>query len=126
MEVQSIMNKIILIGSILVLTVSAFGYGSYLDDIPNGSVNSCNTCHLNDDFATDFLNNGNVWDATLAAMDSDDDGYTNGHELRDPNGTWNVGDPDPGDPNDVTNPDDPSDWNAIFTSSFGEVKANFK
>lgn len=120
------MKKTIFIISIFAVVIGAAGYGGYVDDIPNGSENSCTTCHLNDYFSTDFLNNGNTWDATLAAMDSDGDGYTNGQELRDPDGTWNVGDPDPGDPGDVTNPDDPNDWNAIYNSSFGEVKANFK
>ena len=44
----------------------------------------------------DFLDAGNVvWGGELAAIDSDDDGFTNGEELGDPDGTWVVGDPDP-------------------------------
>jgi hypothetical protein len=120
------MKKLIILASILVIAVAAGAYNGWQSKVPNGSVNSCNTCHLNGDFKDDLANNNNTWDATLAAMDSDSDGYTNGQELRDPNGTWSEGNPDPGDPADVTNPDDPNDWNAIFNSSFGEIKANFK
>jgi hypothetical protein len=48
---------------------------------------------------------GNViWNSTLAAIDSDKDGRTNGAELLDPNGTWTIGAADPGNPALVTNP----------------------
>ncbi len=38
------------------------------------------------------------WGPALAALDSDGDGFTNGEELQDPNGTWEVGSAAPGAP----------------------------
>jgi hypothetical protein len=80
---------------------------TYVARIPNGSVYSCDNCHSTP-FKTDFRNQGRQWTAALAQMDSDGDGYTNGEELLDPAGTWRQGDPDPGNPADVTNPGDPA------------------
>jgi hypothetical protein len=107
----------------------AFGYGGYVDMVPNGSVYSCNTCHLNGGFGQDFSDAGVQWTAALAAMDSDGDGYSNGTELLDPGGDWSEGDPDPGDPANVTNPDDPDDFpddTGVAPASFGETKAAFR
>ncbi len=66
-----------------------------------GTVRPCITCHNNADggsgcamppcfnaFGMAFNGNGRVWNETLATMDSDGDGYTNGEELGDPLGTW--------------------------------------
>jgi hypothetical protein len=77
--------------------------------IPNGGVFKCANCHVNPQgggsrnifgqkVESQFLdNNGNVkWGPELAAIDSDNDGFTNGQELGDPNGTWKIGDPAPG------------------------------
>ena len=109
------------------LAGAAWGHGGNVNDIPNGSVNSCDTCHLNDDFGEDFSDAGEQWTVALAAMDSDGDGYSNGTELLDPDGAWSEGDPDPGDPDDVTNPDDPGDHpTAVGQASLGETKANFR
>jgi hypothetical protein len=44
------------------------------------------------------------WGPELAALDSDGDGVPNGVELGDPDGTWQEGDPDPGDPATITDP----------------------
>ncbi|UCE26528.1 MAG: hypothetical protein JSW52_09265 [Candidatus Coatesbacteria bacterium] len=119
--------------TIFVLTLlaanGAFGHGGYVDLVPNGSVNSCNTCHLNFSFGQDFGDGDEQWTAALAAMDSDGDGYSNGVELLDPDGTWSVGDPDPGDPADVTNPDDPDDFpddTGVDPASFGKTKSVFR
>ena len=89
--------------------------------IPNGTVNTCQNCHMSpfggdarNPFGltvqggfldSDFVNV--VWGPELAAIDSDDDGFTNGEELGDPDGTWQAGDDPPGDPADVTLPGDP-------------------
>ncbi len=90
-----------------------------VNQIPNGSVNSCANCHINpsgggtrNDFGAtieaSFLDNtGNViWNSQLAQLDSDGDGYTNGQELGDPFGIWMQGHNPPGSANLVSNPGD--------------------
>ena len=86
--------------------------------VPNGAVNSCNTCHTADltvrnafgqmieqSFLVPAGPTGVVqWGPALAAADADGDGRSNGVELLDPNGTWVAGQPNPGSPNDVTLP----------------------
>jgi hypothetical protein len=89
---------------------SAFALSTYRSRVPNGTMFSCNTCHdlvtgapdLNP-FGNDFLNNGLVWNAAVAGLDSDGDGAKNGTELGDPTGS---GTPTPGA--EVTNPGDPT------------------
>ena len=88
-----------------------------------GTSRPCITCHNNADggsgcvasggaapclnpFGSDFLGNRLFWDATLAGMDSDGDGFTNGQELQDPTGSWVPGDPNPGVESCVTRPGD--------------------
>ena len=85
------------------------------DQVPNGPVNGCLTCHvtpggLRNHFGLtieeSFLDGpgGNVvWGAALAALDSDNDGRSNGAELLDPSGAWRSG-ASPGTPSQVTNP----------------------
>jgi len=89
----------------------AWGYSGWETYIPNGAVYGCNNCHLPDfsaktPFGLDYKNNNKTWSSTLAALDSDADGYTNGEELQDPNGTWVRGQPAPGNPDLVSNPGD--------------------
>lgn len=88
--------------------------------IPNGSKNACANCHVSpagggerNNFGqtveNGFLVNGNVmWDAALAQLDSDGDGFSNGTELQDPSGTWRTGQPAPGVLANVSNPGDPT------------------
>ena len=79
--------------------------------VPGGSAASCNTCHTDGggsplnpfgmEIAANFLTAAGaagdvIWGPELAALDSDGDGASNGAELGDPEGTWVVGDPDPG------------------------------
>ena len=45
-----------------------------------------------------------VWGPSLALLDSDRDGFTNGMELGDPTGAWRVGDPAPGRVLSLSNP----------------------
>lgn len=88
--------------------------------LPNGNVGSCANCHINEggggtrntfgktvesSFLSSPGSSGNVvWGPDLAAIDSDGDGFTNGEELQDPNGTWIQGQPAPGNASLVTNP----------------------
>ena len=86
--------------------------------VPNGSVFSCNSCHLpdpapksaNTQMKLDFLNNvpTKTWTLELANKDSDGDGFSNGEELQDPNGTWAIGQTDPCCFYYVSNPSDPN------------------
>ena len=89
-------------------------------EIPNGFTNTCANCHINpagggprnafgQEVEANFLtvpgSQGHVvWGPDLAGLDSDGDGKTNGEELQDPNGTWEIDDPAPGDQSLVTNP----------------------
>jgi len=91
--------------SVSIQTASAWGEDD--NRIPNGDVYSCWACHYpNNQFYHDYNSQGDNWTTTLAQMDSDGDGFTNGEELLDPDGNWNMGNPDPGNPNNVTNPGD--------------------
>ncbi|MEE3327644.1 MAG: hypothetical protein VX252_09935 [Myxococcota bacterium] len=116
------------LGSILILTFSlvllhgeAGARAFRVAQIPHGNVYGCEACHTSGNsggprnaFGTEIGQNflsapggafgSVVWGAPLAALDSDGDGVNNGTELNDPNGTWQSGNPAPGDPNDVTNP----------------------
>jgi hypothetical protein len=61
---------------------------------------------------------GNVeWGPSLAALDSDGDGVANGQELSDPEGLWSIGQANPGNFTDITNPGDPSSVSAIRVSA---------
>jgi hypothetical protein len=92
------------------MTIPTQARPEYVGEIPNGSIFSCANCHDPDQsvtrFGTDFLASHLLWSEQLALLDSDLDGYANGIELQDPDGTWIKGQPDPGDPSLVTNPSD--------------------
>ena len=116
-------------------SVSASGNTGFPDAVPNGTVNSCLTCHLQstgdegwNDFGKDMLEAGGAnpdanpddqnlgyapagepqpW-SDLCDTDSDGDGYSNGEELADPTCTWQEGDDDP--TGEVTNPGDGDDF----------------
>ncbi|MDI1450760.1 hypothetical protein [Polyangium sp. 6x1] len=81
-----------------------------VNDIPNGSKYGCLNCHgdtkasYNTDFGSDArlhlvgavpVQQQNVDWGPLCPLDSDQDGWTNGQELGDPNCTWTKGDADP-------------------------------
>ncbi|MCX6148641.1 MAG: T9SS type A sorting domain-containing protein [Candidatus Kapabacteria bacterium] len=82
--------------------------------IPNGSKNTCMNCHSSllggkntvIAFGAAFRTNGLTWNATLAKLDSDGDGFTNGQELQDSAGVWKRNTADPGNSKLVTNPSD--------------------
>lgn len=85
--------------------------------IPNGKQFQCIACHTSPggprnnfgkDIGSKYLDmSGNVkWGPELAKLDSDGDGFTNGEELGDPEGTWKIGDPDPVVMSGIYNPGD--------------------
>ena len=102
--------------------VGAHGHASRVDQLPNGDVKRCQTCHTS-------ANNGTLnpfgqqiesaylvppgalgdvqWGEELASLDADGDGRSNGAELNDPAGSWASGDPSPGDRDLVTHPGTP-------------------
>ncbi|XP_071091030.1 temptin-like [Haliotis cracherodii] len=81
----------------------------YQDEIPNGKLvpHPCNkgliwnaVGHTNADlggaqnlnqFGRDFRAEGHAWTQALCQKDSDNDGFTNGQELGDPQCTWRTG-----------------------------------
>lgn len=93
--------------------------------IPNGNENLCLTCHNSSTGGSrnvfgrlveaSYLDapgaDGVVqWGPNLASVDSDEDGVTNGAELGDPQGTWQIGESNP--PGPISNPGDPNSPNS--------------
>lgn len=85
-----------------------------VDMVPHGSAFGCDLCHTSAGGLTDFgfdsftyTTNGNVSWSNLSKEDSDQDGYTNGVELGDPNGTWKAGNAEPS--GSYTDPSDAND-----------------
>lgn len=91
---------------------TAYAYPAYAtagtSRAPNAVTMGCLTCHNNTGggggcasppcfnlFGSAFNSNGETWNAALAALDSDGDGWTNGEELLDPGGAWPDGGADP-------------------------------
>jgi hypothetical protein len=106
----------LLLGSLLLTPARASALEPFASLVPNpvtamnseGRVRPCITCHNNPDggagcgmppclnpFGLAFRANAFRWNAALALMDSDGDGWTNGQELQDPFGAW-VDGPAPG------------------------------
>lgn len=89
MKIKSLMTLVGLALLLAIQTVSA--RSTYVSRIPNGSLNSCDNCHdanMNlTAFASAFAPT-HAWSASLAAQDSDGDGFSNGQELGDPKGVW--------------------------------------
>ena len=121
------MKKYLLITATLALVASSgflVARSPRTGQVPNGNVKACFTCHVTpggprNAFGQEIEANhlstpgaaGTVqWSPALAALDSDGDGFSNGVELQDPEGTWTAGQPFPGDPTLVTNPGDPTDF----------------
>jgi hypothetical protein len=108
----------------------AWGHSGWEKNIPNGSINSCKNCHPTgtgptNQFGKDFKSHNYVWGASLAAIDSDGDTFTNGIELQDPDGTWVNGQPAPGNSDLVTNPGDPASKPATTCSAWTDVIAKY-
>lgn len=110
----------VLLLSVLLFSNMSNSRSFRINQIPNGTIKRCINCHkgvlggdarnpFGKEVENNFLQNDNVvWNAELAGIDSDGDGFTNGEELQDPLGTWKSGDPAPGDPDNISNPGDPA------------------
>lgn len=96
---------------------NALAKSSFVSQIPNGSVKACANCHVGSNYSSynsfgqavnsGYISGGKVtWNANLAKLDSDGDGFTNGTELQDPTGAWKIGAANPGLANSVSNPGD--------------------
>ncbi len=105
-----------------------------VNEIPNGSVNSCYTCHTQNGywnaFGTDLKNNYGIngpgappvpW-AQVYDADSDQDGQTNGQELGDPCGVWTTGCA-PQFTSGVSNPGNPSSTTSTIPTCSNAGKA---
>lgn len=99
-----------LLGAIVLLSsIPAEARSNRVRQIPNGNHYTCDSCHgkvslLERDltpFGVDVnetLQSGNVNWSAIWNLDSDGDGFSNGLELGDPNGSWRTGDPMPDAP----------------------------
>lgn len=107
------MMKRALLILILVLPSIASARSERQGHIPNGRAFSCDSCHgkaslqvrdltpfgvdVNRNMSGGVVQWQNIWN-----LDSDGDGFSNGLELNDPNGTWRRGQADPAGP--IANP----------------------
>lgn len=132
------MKKLLILLTItLLLNIESFGFAFRVNQLPNGTRFACSNCHLSaggggpltsfgEQVANIGLSGSNVDWSRLWDQDADGDGATNGEELGDPNGEWQVGDEDPGDPSLVTRPWDDTDFPTSVNSDnyFTEVIAS--
>ncbi len=102
------------------------GREEYMKRLPVYRTYQCTICHessrplTGDDlnnFGVDFNNNARAWNSTLAAKDSDKDGFRNGVELGDENGDGiaevGIERSNPGDPLNTPNSVDRSTWGIL-------------
>ncbi len=99
-------TRIATLAAVAVLFVSfdAQAKSFRVQQIPNASQFNCDTCHEpgNTGYVNPFgvqvlshLSGGDVKWEEMWNLDADGDGYTNGEEMGDPNGTWRIGMPNP-------------------------------
>jgi hypothetical protein len=128
------MKSLRILFAVLVMAVgphSAFARASFQARIPYGTTLACAACHTQvpnrNAFGDAFHANSpaDSWTAPLANADSDGDGFTNGLELQDPNGQWQEGQPNPGNPGLVSNPGDPLST-AVSAATWGQIKDLFR
>lgn len=135
---MSAINRLLLAGATVALTTLAAAGAEArafrVTQIPNGVSFACATCHttpsggarnsfgtaVSDGITTSVFTAPAGWGPLLAGLDSDGDGFTNGQELGDPNGTWTVGDPNP--TFDATNPGDPASFPPVTDPDVGSDK----
>ncbi|MFO7915698.1 MAG: hypothetical protein R6U43_08390 [Candidatus Krumholzibacteriales bacterium] len=103
------------------------GTETFMNILPVFEEARCSICHQSsqptasdytlNSFGSDFMANGNQWNGTLAEKDSDQDGYSNGDELGDPDGDGetdvNYIRSNPGNPDDKPSSIDEKTWGVI-------------
>ena len=121
----------------LSVCILAFGSGALLSNetlmskLPVYERYRCALCHTSSEpvidnaplnaFGDDFHSNGDKWDNTLALMDSDQDGFTNGVEIGDAEG-----DGVPDISQERSNPGNPLDKpSSVNEESWGIIKKLF-
>jgi hypothetical protein len=131
-ELKSRVLIILLVGTLIAVAGTLKGRDDYMEKLPVYRQFQCAICHQSsnpisgmdlNDFGKDFKKYGYQWNSTLAGLDSDGDGFSNGIELGDENGD---GTPEvslersnPGDPVDQPSSVDPKTW-SILKGLFAE------
>jgi len=107
--------------------------------IPNGTKFDCATCHVSpggggprNSFGKDVESRvspggqQDFWGSSLASLDSDGDGFSNGRELGDQTGSWRPGQPNPGNIANVSNPGDASSKPSTTDVANFEIPIEYK
>jgi hypothetical protein len=127
----SLTGGILLVGCFV---MPALATPADMDQLPVVAPFECLLCHVQANptpasnelnvFGLDFLNNGRIWNTTLANLDSDGDGCLNGIELGDATGD---GFADGNVTSLETNPGDPTDCGNLIIDArtWGALKAIF-
>lgn len=132
------MSRKLFISVIVIFTLSIsflFARSYRVSMMPYGSNWSCNTCHTSgggtprNPFGSaveSITGPGETpfWSSTLAALDSDGDGFSNGVELQDSLGAWTNGSANPGNSSLVTHPGDATDYPT--TSAISDLPTLFE
>ena len=119
------------------IATQVWAHDTYPSRIPNGKVFSCANCHIDpkgggsrNAFGKAFGNNKSAWNATLASLDSDGDGFANGFELQDAQGAWRPGRPSPGTVALVANPGNkssaPPPTVAVDAATWSAIKSLYR
>lgn len=132
MRIVQMLRHITGVGLLLLIATGAWGLEAYmLQDLPVYAPYDCTSCHFaaqptSDDlnaFGRDYRDFG-PWGERLAAMDSDEDGCTNGAELGDIDGNGRA---DDGVTSVSSNPGEEGDCTSANPEeiSWGQLKAIF-
>ncbi len=128
------MTVLALTGAVAGLVAAVDATTGHMTQLPLHSRFGCANCHAGatttqistpalNPFGVDFRNNGMVWNAALAALDSDGDGCRNGAELGDVDGN---GQPDVYATQESSNPGVPDCTAEILDEqSWGALKSLF-
>lgn len=121
--------------AVLALVAVVNANTTHMAQLPASATLGCANCHVGgtatqapsvemNGFGRDFKNNGNVWNWSLAQLDSDGDGCTNGVELGDADGN---GIPDAHQTQQTSNPGSGGDCqpNTLDETTWGALKSLF-